>query len=417
MPTSEPLSLDRAMAVIAAEARDVIETHPPELRRVSIWSAAGLVLAEDIMADRDQPAANRSMMDGFAFAAASVPEGGAALKVIATIAAGSTQPFDEAFVVGPGEAVSIMTGAAIPRGADAVAIVESCQRDGDFVRIPKAHKVGANIIERGAHVRKGEVVVEKGRVIESLTAGVLGTVGADEFDVYRRPRVTVLATGDELVNIDETPGPAQVRDSNRRAIMALAEAEACRVVDGGIVGDDRLALREAIRDGLDSDVLILSGGVSNGDFDFVSETLQDEGVEILFHRMALKPGKPLLFGRRGRTLVFGLPGNPVSTWVTAALCVSPALRILGHRPEHKNWQLNVPIIGELPETGDRTTIHPGTLIRDEAGDLRVRLIPWRGSSDHISYARATALIKRPPGAPAAKDGERVIVILPNPSIA
>ncbi len=417
MPASDLISLDQALDVITAEARDVLSGYPPDLRRVSIWEASGLVLAEDIRADRDQPAFDRAMMDGFAVASGGIPPDGATLEVVATLPAGSRIPFDPAFSIGSGQAAAIMTGAAMPRGADAVAIVENCRRDGDRVFVPGLIRSGANVTHRGALVRAGAVVVERGRTIESLTAGVLGTVGASEFLVYRRPRVTVFATGDELVNIDEEAGPAQIRDSNRRAVMALAESEWCRVVDGGIVGDDRIALREAVREGLESDVLVLSGGVSRGDFDLVADTLEAEGVDILFHRIALKPGKPLLFGRRGRTLVFGLPGNPVSTWVTAALCVAPALRVLGHRPEHRNWQLNVPLIGALPPTGDRTTVHPGHLFRNDEGDLRVQAIDWRGSSDHLSYARANALIRCEPGAPRVEEGARVRVILPNPTIA
>jgi molybdopterin molybdotransferase len=417
MAASDLISLDRALDIITAEARDVLAAHPPDLRRVSIWEASGLVLAEDIHADRDQPAFDRAMMDGFAVAAAGIPAEGATLDVVATLPAGSRLPFEAGFALGPGQAAAIMTGAAMPQGADAVAIVEDCRRDGDRVHVPGPIQPGANVTHRGALVRAGAVVVERGRTIESLTAGVLGTVGAAEFLVYRRPRVTVIATGDELVNIDEEAGPEQIRDSNRRAVMALAESEWCRVVDGGIVGDERIALREAIREGLESDVLVLSGGVSRGDFDLVAGTLESEGVDILFHRIALKPGKPLLFGRRGRSLVFGLPGNPVSTWVTAALCLAPALRILGHRPEHRNWQLNVPLIGTLPVTGGRTTIHPGHLFRNDAGDLRVQVIDWRGSSDHLSYARANALIRCEPGASAVAEGARVRVILPNPTIA
>jgi molybdopterin molybdotransferase len=416
MALTELLPLDRAIQLIVDEAFDVRARHPQDLRRVSIWEAAGLVLAEDVVADRDQPAFDRSVMDGYAVIASDIGPDGAELPIVATLAAGTRLPFRPDFELKTGQAMAIMTGAPIPRGADAVVIVEDCERRGERVFIPSAPRAGENILRRGAHVRAGAVVVERGRVIESLTAGVLGTVGAADLRIHRRPRVTVLATGDELVNIEDTPADGQIRDSNRRALMALAENEWCRVVDGGIVSDDRIALREAVREGLDSDVLLLSGGVSRGDFDLVAGVLEEEGVDILFHRVAMKPGKPLLFGRRGRCLVFGLPGNPVSAWVTAALCVAPALRILGHRPEHRNWLLNVPLLGGVPKTGDRTTIHPAQLVRNDAGDLRVRMLDWQGSADHLAYARANALIRREAGAPAATEGERVVVILPNPTV-
>ncbi len=414
------LPIDEALAIVVAEARDVVATHPRETRRATLWEAGGMVLAEDVRADRDEPAFDRAMMDGYAVASAAIPPAGVTVPVVATLAAGSPLPLSNDFHVPENAAAAIMTGAAMPRGADAVVILERCQVTGARVFIPGPVQTGANIVRRGSHVRAGEVVVERGRVIESLTSGVLGTVGAAAFQVFRRPRVTVLATGDELVHIEDTPQLAQVRDSNRRALMALAEDERCRVVDGGIVADTKLALREAISESLDSDVLILSGGVSRGAFDLVHEALTDVGVDVLFHKVAMKPGKPLLFGRRGRTLVFGLPGNPVSAWVTAILCVAPALRVLGQRPAAHNWQLALPLLAPLPATGDRTTFHAAKLgshdgREDVAGELGVTPLDWRGSSDHLTYARGHALIRAEAGAPARARGELVTVVLPRPS--
>jgi molybdopterin molybdotransferase len=410
------LTLDEALAIVLAEAHDIVANHPAETRRATLWESSGLVLAEDIRADRDEPAFDKAMMDGFAVAAASIPAESATLPVVATLGAGSSLPFSEDFALAPGQAAAIMTGAAMPRGADAVVILERCTVAGDRVAIPGPVRVGANVIPRAAHVRAGDVVVESGRVIESLTAGVLGTVGAASFLIHSRPRVTVLATGDELVAVEETPQLGQIRDSSRRTLMALAEGEWARVVDGGIVADDRVALREAVDQGLDSDVLLLSGGVSRGEFDLVHDALVEAGVDVLFHRIAIKPGKPLLFGRRGRTLVFGLPGNPVSTWVTAALCVAPALRVLGRRPAHHNWELDLPLLAPLPATGDRTTFHAGTLSRlPDSGDLAVTPLDWRGSSDHLTYARGHALIRADAGSPALGPGHRVRTILPMPA--
>jgi molybdopterin molybdotransferase len=304
------LTLDEALAIVLAEAHDIVANHPAETRRATLWESSGLVLAEDIRADRDEPAFDKSMMDGFAVAAASVPADGASLPVVATLAAGSLLPFSEDFGLAPGEAAAIMTGAAIPRGADAVVVVERCTVAGDRVFIPGPVRPGANIIPRGAHVRAGEVVVESGRVVESLTAGVLGTVGAASFLIHRRPRVTVLATGDELVHVEETPRDGQIRDSNRRTLMALAEAEWGRVVDGGLVEDTRVALREAVAQGLDSDVLLISGGVSRGEFDLVHETLVEAGVDILFHRIAIKPGNPCSSGGAGGPSSSASPATP-----------------------------------------------------------------------------------------------------------
>jgi molybdopterin molybdotransferase len=414
------LNVDEALAIVLAEARDVVASHPRETRRATLWEASGMVLAEDIAADRDEPAFDRSMMDGFAVASGEVGAGPATLRVVATIAAGSSLPLSEGFRLGAGEAAAIMTGAAMPAGADAVVILERCVVDGGSVRVPGPVRPGENVVARGTHVRAGAVVVERGRVVEGLTAGVLGTVGAAAFQVYRRPRVTVLATGDELVNVEDAPQLAQIRDSNRRALLGLAEEERCRVVDGGIVADARVPLREAVSQSLDSDVLLLSGGVSRGAFDLVHEALMDAGVDVLFHKVAMKPGKPLLFGRRGRTLVFGLPGNPVSAWVTAALFVAPALRVLGLRPTARSWQLALPLLAPLPPTGDRMTFHAASVEPVEASvgaRLGVRPLDWRGSSDHLTYARGNALIRAEAGAGARAAGELVEVVLPSPAPA
>jgi molybdopterin molybdotransferase len=321
--------------------------------------------------------------------------------------------------------MAIMTGAPMPEGADAVQIVERTERPAErpfevIVHGPIAP--GDNVTLTGAQARAGEVVVEKGRIIESLTAGVLATFGAAQVEVFRRPRVTVVATGDELVSVDEAPGPAQIRDSNRKTLMALAEAEWCRVVDGGIAKDDRAHLKSVIRDGLEGDVLVLSGGVSAGSYDYVRECLEAEGVEILFHQIAIKPGKPALFGRTERSLVFGLPGNPVSTFVTAMMLLVPAVRVLGRRPDHRPWVLRLPLVeGEVGASGKRTTFHPADLVRLEdlaspvgAGGpmgLGVRPRRWSGSADHVAYARGNVLIRCEADAPRAGPGELVSVVM------
>lgn len=408
------IPLDEAVETVIRTALSLRDSREPPLRTVSIWEASGLVLAEDVVADRPMPPFDKSMMDGFAFSfddLEGVPrEERKVFDLVGEVAAGGRFPR----ALARGEAVAIMTGAPVPEGADTVQVVEVCEREDDTVIVPGGLSRGANVTRTGAQVRGGEVVVERGRVIESLTAGVLATVGKTHVQVYRRPRVTVIATGDELVNVDETPQLSQIRDSNRRTLMALAESEWCRVVDGGIVRDDRSALRQAIAEGLESDVLVLSGGVSAGEYDYVRECLELEGAEILFHQVAVKPGKPVLFGRSANALVFGLPGNPVSSFVTAALLLTPALRVLGRRPEHRTWELLVPVAeGEIPRTGKRTTFHPGVLVRGERPHaLAVNPRPWDGSADHVAYARSNVLIRREVDSPAAGPGDFVRVLLP-----
>ena len=408
--------LDEAVAIVVETALALRESRPPATRTTTIWEASGYVLAEDVVADRPLPPFDKSMMDGFALRSGDLSGDETALEVVGEVAAGDTGG-----ALGPGQAKAIMTGAPLPEGADAVQVVERTRRPAErsgVVLVEGRVEPGANVTRAGAEARAGEIVVEKGRIIESLTAGVLGTVGAAQVEVYRRPRVTVVATGDELVSIEEEPGPAQIRDSNRKTLMALAEAEWCRVVDGGIAKDDRAHLKSVIRDGLEGDVLVLSGGVSAGSYDYVRECLEAEGVEILFHQIAIKPGKPALFGRTSRSLVFGLPGNPVSTYVTAAMLLTPALRVLGRRPDHRPWVLRLPLAdGELAATGKRTTFHPGNLIRPagpggSVDGLAVRPRAWKGSADHIAYARGNVLIRCDIDEPARKAGDLVNVVLP-----
>lgn len=406
------LPLDEAVDVVIATAMALRERKPAGTRTASIWEASGLVLAEDARADRPLPPFFKSMMDGYAVRfedlAGVSREERRVFDVVGEVAAGGRFPR----AIASGEAVAIMTGAPMPDGADTVQVVERCERDDDTVAVSGGVVLGDNVTPMGAQARAGDVVVERGRVIESLTAGVLASVGKDEVEVYRRPRVTVIATGDELVNVEEMPATAQIRDSNRRTLMALAESEWCRVVDGGIIRDDRDQLRAAIREGLAGDVLVLSGGVSAGQYDYVRECLELEGVKIRFHQVAIKPGKPVLFGETEHALVFGLPGNPVSAFVTAAVLLTPALRVLGMRPEHQTWMLEVPLIGELPKTGNRTTFHPGAIERRGRSGLAVSPRPWDGSADHIGYAKSNVLIRREADAPAAGHGDTVTILLP-----
>ncbi len=408
------LPLDEAVAIVVKTALALRESRPPSTRTMTIWEASGYVLAADVAADRPLPPFDKSMMDGFALRAADLVGDATTLELVGEVAAG-----DIGRPIGSGQALAIMTGAPLPEGADAVQMVELCERpplaDGRAtVVVRKQVTAGANIAPLGSLARQGQVVVEKGRIIESLTAGVLASVGAAQVEVYRRPRVTVVATGDELVNIDEAPGSAQIRDSNRKTLMALAEAEWCRVVDGGIARDDRAHLKSVIREGLDGDVLVLSGGVSAGSYDHVRECLEAEGVEVLFHQIAIKPGKPALFGRTDRTLVFGLPGNPVSNYVTAALLLTPAVRVLGRRPDHRPWTLRLPLVDAgIPAAGRRTTFHPGQLVRLEgAGELAVRPCPWDGSADHVAYARGNVFIRCDVDDAAKVPGELVNVVMP-----
>ncbi len=404
------LPVDEALDTVIARAKALVERRPREVREVGLWDASGLVLAEDVYCDRDLPPFHKAMMDGFAVRSADVVGPSTTLKVVGEVAAGAS--FDG--TVGPGEAVQIMTGAPMPAGADAVMMVERTAPGPDGAVVLSGDlRPGQNVGQKGEDARAGSVVAEAGRVIESLTAGVLGSVGASRVKVYRRPRVTVLTTGDELVALEETPGPSQIRDSNRRTLMSLLERELCRVVDGGIVADDPVATREAIRQGLDSDVLVLSGGVSAGVYDLVAQALADEGVRAGLSQGAHEAGQAHPLRRARRRPGVWPAGQPRQRVRDGGDVHEPGPARLGRRPQHHNWTLELPLVGTVPPSKGRTTFQPGDLLRGDDGVTRVRMRSWNGSADHISYARADVLIRREAGSPGAVEGEAVKVVLPH----
>jgi molybdopterin molybdotransferase len=409
MSRRELLDLDLALELTLDAARQIREARPFATRKRSLWEARGFVLAEDVLADLDQPPFDASAMDGFACRAEDVRAVHAELRVIGEAAAGRGYPGE----LGPGEAVAITTGAELPRGADAIQIVECSRREGDRVVLEGPLAPRANVRKQGEACRAGEPVVRAGRVIDGLSMGVLASVGAAEVQIQPRPRVTVVASGTELVDLTVVPGPGQIRDSNRSTLLALVEAAHGLAVDGGRVADDLEALRGVVRNGLDDDVLVISGGVSAGTYDLVTAALEAEGVEVLLHHVRIKPGKPVLVGRKGLTMVFGLPGNPVSTWVTAQLLLMPALRVLGHRPEPGPWMLECKLAGELEATGSRTTFHPGVL-QSGPGGYKVSPLRWRGSADQVAYAAASCMIRCDPRTGPLEPGARVRVVLRDP---
>lgn len=411
------LAIDDAVATVIGEARAMVARRPPETEFRALWEARGMVLAADIHADRDHPPFDRSAMDGWAIRAAELTPGhgdSAEFDVAGEVAAGTVFEGE----VGPGQAVAIMTGAPVPAGADAVQMVEKSERIGEGghrVRILGPMRVGQNIRYCGEDLPKGEIAVERGRILDGLTCGVVASLGCETLEVYQRPRVSVMATGDELVDIGEVPGPGQIRESNRHTLFGLL-GERCVTVDGGRVADDEDTLRMAIREGMRSDVLVLSGGVSAGEYDFVADALLAEGCEIIFHKVRMKPGKPVLVAKHEGGLVFGLPGNPVSTFVTAQVFLLPALRILAGRREPGPWTISAKLLGAIRPTKGRTTLLAGYLTQ-RAGRWQVRPIEINGSGDQISFARGNCLIRREIGAPAAEDGEKVTVVLSRPPVS
>jgi molybdopterin molybdotransferase len=286
-----------------------------------------------------------------------------------------------------------MTGAPVPEGATAVQQVERTrpQEDGRQVEILAPVAEGANVSPRGCEVRQGDVVLERGRLISAAAAAVLAATGHARVSVGRRPRVAVLVTGDEIVDVTAQPTPGQIRNSNGPAVAAQARRAGADVRELGVVADRRDETVAALRDGLSADVLVVSGGVSAGDYDLVEPALEELGVAFLFTRVAIKPGAPLVFGRRDGTLIFGLPGNPVSAQVTFDLFVRAALlRMQGARLVSRP-RVEVELLSPLKNRSGRRA-HLPTRVRFEGGRLVARAVRSMGSGDLVAHARANALV-------------------------
>jgi molybdopterin molybdotransferase len=376
--------------VTVAQALEIVLRETPTLAAedVSLEAALGRVLAADVAADRDLPAFDRAAMDGYALRAGDVGDAPAALQVVGEVRAGEWP----ALVVGPGQTVRIMTGAPVPQGATAVQQVEKTRPLDEFrvaVEAPVAE--GQNVAPRGSEVRAGDVVLRRGRVVDPAAVGVLATAGRAHVGVSRRPAVAVLVTGDEIVDVAATPGPSQIRNSNGPALAALARLAGAAVRVLGVAPDRHDAIVASLRDGLAADVLVVSGGVSAGDYDLVEPALEALGARLLFTRVAIKPGAPLVFGRCGNALVFGLPGNPVSAQVTFELFVRPALLQLQGAAALARPRVGVELLGAFRNRSGRESYAPAR-VSLEGGRLVASPVRSMGSGDLVAHARANALV-------------------------
>jgi molybdenum cofactor synthesis domain-containing protein len=394
-------SVGQALEIVLREAA------PLAVESVALDDALARVLREDVAADRDLPPFDRAAMDGYAVRAADTVGAPVALELAGEVRAGEWP----SAVVSPGQAVRIMTGAPLPGGATAVQQVEKTSALDEF-RVTVAAPVvdGQNVAPRGSEVRQGAPVLTAGRLVDPAAIGVLAAVGRTRVSVGRRPRVAVLVTGDELVDVAETPGPAQIRNSNGPALAAAVRASGALARTLGVAGDRKDAIEAALEDGLQDDVLIASGGVSAGDYDLVEPALEALGVRLLFTRVEVKPGAPLVFGRRGATLVFGLPGNPVSAQVTFELFVRPALlRLQGARAPSRP-RVAVDLAAEVRNRSGRAYFLPAR-VRLEGGRLRAWPVATRGSGDLVAHAKANALVVMAAERERAAAGEAAEAVL------
>jgi molybdopterin molybdotransferase len=371
----------------------------PGIENVPLAAANHRILAEDIPADRDYPPFNRSMRDGFAVRAASLP---GALTQIGEVRAGET--FHG--IVGPGETVEIMTGAPVPEGADAVVMVEHCKRHGDMIHCDRSIETGANIAPRGSEARAHSTVLSRGARIDYTAVSSLATTGHAHVNVFARPRVAILATGDEIVGIEDLPAPDQIRNSNAWSLAAqVARAGGIPIVLP-VAPDLQEPTRRLIEQGLESDMLLLSGGVSAGRYDVVEPALAELGAEFFFDRVLIQPGQPLVFGRVQSKFFFGLPGNPGSTMVTFELFARAALHLLSGAED-----------APLPLTLARLTRpfrHKTGLTRFLPAQVRcaeVTPVAWQGSGDVPALCRANAFLVADANQPEYAAGDLIQVLL------
>jgi molybdopterin molybdotransferase len=377
-------------------------------REVPLGDALGATLAERVVADRDFPPTDRSAMDGFALRAADCAEPGNRLAVIGEVRAG--QAVGASFVAS-GDAVRIFTGGVIPRGADAVVMVESTEEDrgAGTVLVKEPPEAGQHVRRQGEDLRAGETVVEAGQIVRPVEIAALAAVGRTRASVVRRPRVSVMSTGDEVVEIEAMPEPHQVRNSNARMLLAQLDSIGVEARYLGIAGDDRVALDAMIGDGLKGDVLLLTGGVSVGEYDLVGASLLGAGCEVLFHTVAMRPGKPIVAAQRGGCLVLGLPGNPVSAFTGFHVFVAPALRKLMGQPAHVTVPLRAMLVAALRRKPGRLTYHLAHLRWHEGMPLVVP-VTSASSGDVLSLVRANAFIVAQGDAQPIPAGESVDVL-------
>jgi len=372
---------------------------------VSVWEALGLVLAQEVRTDREYPPFNRSTRDGYAVRSSEAGPN-ARLECVGEIKAGDT--VREALA--SGTCLQIMTGAAVPANADAVAMIEYTSREGHFVRFERNAQAGQNIVARGSEAAAGETILMPGMRLGFAELALAAQVGAVQLQCAQRPRVAILSTGDEVVLIDETPGPFQIRNSNSVSLAAQVRIAGGEPVVLGNAADRIEDLGEKIERGLREDALVLSGGVSMGKYDLVESVLKAMGAEFFFDAVAIRPGKPAVFGVCQGKPVFGLPGNPVSTMVTFELFVAPAIDLLSGAEVHALPLVEARLAEAMKEKPGLTHFLPARMEwRGTAPE--VKALRWQGSGDIAALAKANCFLVVPAYLEKMETGESVSVLL------
>ncbi len=384
------------------------EVTPLPAETVALDAAYRRVLAADLAARRTVPSSDVSAMDGYAVRGADVMDAPARLKVVGEVAAGHPN----AHVVQSLEALRIFTGGVMPQGADTVVIQENTIRRDDWVIVNEAARKGQNVRRAGNDFREGDFLLRKGRRLNARDLALAATMNHADVPVHRRPLIALLATGDELVKPGGALKPGAVIHSNAYALSAMISADGGQVQDCGIVSDTLEATRQAIRnaDATGADVLVTSGGASVGDHDWVGRALEAEGFQMGFWKVAMRPGKPVMFGRRGALRVIGLPGNPVSSFVCATLFLAPLVRALAGRSDIRPLTQTAILGADLPANGERQDYMRASLTTDEAGHNVATPLSRQDSAMLSPLSQADCMIVRPVHVPAAKAGSPCVIL-------
>ncbi|HZQ19852.1 MAG TPA: gephyrin-like molybdotransferase Glp [Terriglobales bacterium] len=406
-------------------ARALVEEHASRVRArgrelLSLLDSLGRVLAEAVHADRDFPPFPRATRDGYALRAADVETVPAELQIVGEIRAGGTSPVAS---VETGQAVAIMTGAPVPNGAGAVVMVEHTSRSGNRVHVNRRIASGDNIVPAGAEAKRGETLLSPGVRIGYAEIALASSLGRTRLLVHSKPKVAVLSTGDEVVDIDVSPGPNQIRNSNSYSLAAQVKTAGGDPLLLPIAPDEPKRLRELLLEGLDSDLLLITGGVSMGEYDLVEQVLAELKAEFFFTAAQIQPGKPVVFGRirfgqerasntesGGCKYFFGLPGNPISTMVTFELFAKPMLQALAGMMPQKLIFTYAKLKSEIRTKTGLKRFLPAVL----SGELErseVELVRWQGSGDIASVARSNCFLVVPPDRERIEAGEWVPVLL------
>ena len=407
-PATSPgiLSFEAACARVQEYVRQVLD-RPKQTEELSLLQALGRFLAEPVLADRDFPPFPRATRDGYAIGAADLKQDGSTeLQVVGQVKAGDSYDLP----ISSGEAVEIMTGASVPQGADAVVMVEFTEPHGDTVEIKRAVSAGENIVPAGAEAKAGQELLGRGIRLGPAQIAMAAAGGAARVKVFARPRVAILSTGDELVDLAEKPGPTQIRNSNSYSLAALVVANGGEPVQLPIARDEEGRLTELVQEGLKADLLLLSGGVSMGKFDLVEIVLKKLGAEFFFTGARIQPGKPVVFGAAGEKPFFGLPGNPVSVMVTFDLFARPLVEALAGAEPSRLKSAKARLKNEFKTKTGLTRFLPALLV-GELDDPQVEIVPWQGSGDMLAAARANCYLVVPPDRESLPEGEMVTIVL------